>query len=100
MGDLERLERVLLDEQDGRALALISRMIWKICWTRIGERPSDGSSSSSTLGWRHQGPPDGEHLLLAARERAALLAAPLREAREELVDVLDVLGALAAFVRV
>ena len=31
-------------------LALISRMIAKICWTRIGARPSDGSSSSRTVG--------------------------------------------------
>ena len=30
--------------------SLISRIVWKTCWTRIGERPSDGSSRSRRRG--------------------------------------------------
>ena len=38
----------------------------------------------------HQGARDGEHLLLAARQRAAALAEPLGEAREQLEDAGEV----------
>ena len=53
--------------------ALIASIASKIAWTTSGARPSDGSSSSSTLGSGHQRARDREHLLLAARERAAAL---------------------------
>ena len=42
----------------------------KIWSTTIGASPSDGSSSSSSRGPRHQRAADREHLLLPARERA------------------------------
>ena len=74
LGDAERHQRVLLDQQHGRAAALMSLMMSKICSTRIGARPIDGSSSSSSFGPGHQRPPDRQHLLLAAGQRAAVLA--------------------------
>ena len=52
-------------------------MISKVRSTRLGARPSDGSSNSTSLGPRHQGARDRQHLLLAARERAGRLVAPL-----------------------
>ena len=52
VGELQRLEGVLLDQEDRDALA--RALIWpiasKICCTRNGARPSDGSSSSSSRG--------------------------------------------------
>ena len=45
---------------------------------------------------QHHGAADREHLLLAARERAGLLAVALLQAREIAVDALDVGGDLAA----
>ena len=42
----------------------------KISSTSSGARPSDGSSSMSRRGPRHERPADGEHLLLAAGEVA------------------------------
>src|SRR5262249_41571574 len=39
---------------------------------------------------RHQAAADGEHLLLAARERARALVAPLAQAREQPIDPLQV----------
>jgi len=48
------------------------------------------------LGARHEGPADGQHLLLAAGERAGELGAPLLELGEELVDPPEVAGGLGA----
>jgi hypothetical protein len=53
-----------------------------------GWMPSVGSSSSSTFGLRDERAADGELLLLAAREVAALAMAHLEEHREHRVDVL------------
>src|SRR6201999_499485 len=44
----------------------------------------------------HQRPADGEHLLLAARERAGPLAETLAQAREALQDLLRALRRLGA----
>ena len=70
---------------------LISTMISKIFSTKIGARPIEGSSSSSSFGWRHQRAPDRAHLLLAAGHRPRLLGLALGEAREEREDAVDVL---------
>ena len=48
----------------------------------IGARPIDSSSISSTAGLGRERPRHREHLLLAARQRARGLLAPLAEARE------------------
>ena len=58
--------------------------------TTSGARPNDGSSSSISRGAQHQRARHREHLLLAAGERAGLLAAPLVEAREVAVHALEV----------
>ena len=58
----------------------------KISAMTSGARPSDGSSSSSSRGSRHERATDGEHLLLAARERLGRLVRALLQHREERVD--------------
>ena len=65
-------------------------MISKMFFTKSGERPSDGSSSSSSLGLAMSPRADGQHLLLAARQGAAQLLLALLQAREEGEDPLDV----------
>ena len=55
-----------------------SRTMRKISRTTIGASPSDGSSSSSSRGMRHQRAGEREHLLLAARERAGALVGRAR----------------------
>ena len=69
---------------------LTSTTVSKIRSTKIGARPSDGSSSSRSFGLRHQRAPDRAHLLLAAGHRPGLLRAPLLEAREEREHALHV----------
>ena len=68
LGDAQGHQRVLLDEEDGRPRGVDALTISKICSTRIGARPIDGSSSSSTFG-RARRSADRQHLLLAARQR-------------------------------
>ena len=51
--------------------------------TICGARPSDGSSSSSSLRLGHQGAADRQLLLLAAGERAGRLVGALRQDREQ-----------------
>jgi hypothetical protein len=50
--------------------------------TMIGARPSSGSSSSSSR-VEHQRAAEGQHLLLAARQLRAEVAAALGQAREQ-----------------
>ena len=59
-------------------------------WVTSGARPSDGSSSSSSRGRRHERPGDGQHLLLAAGHGARRLVAALAEPGEDLVPAVDV----------
>ena len=65
------------------------RILNSSCVT-IGARPSDGSSSSTSLRPAHQRARDREHLLLAAAHAPRLLAAPVREAREHVVPAVHV----------
>src|SRR6266545_4431865 len=62
----------------GVPCALISRMISKMRSTKIGASPIEGSS-------------DRHHLLLAARQRPGFLILPFRQAREELIDAIEIL---------
>src|SRR5262249_62247886 len=96
VGQVEGHGRVLLHEDDGEAAA---RQL------ADGARDlahHDGSEAERRLveeqaaGPGHEPAPDGEHLLLAARERPAALLPPLAQPREELVDVLEVAGDGAA----
>ena len=63
-------------------------MISAIRSTSCGARPSDGSSSSSSFGSRHQRAADREHLLLAAGQQPGALLRGAPQAREELEDAL------------
>ena len=76
--------------------SLIVVMISKIRSTKIGARPIDGSSSSSSFGRAISAAADREHLLLAAGERPRLLALALGEAREEVEDAVEILVDVAA----
>ncbi len=69
-------------------------MIWKICWTRIGDEAEGGLVEEQDPRSGHERASDRQHLLLAAREGAALLAGPLPETGEEPVDVLHLLEVL------
>ena len=63
------------------ALSLL--MASKICRTISGASPSDGSSSSRQPRPAHQRARDRQHLLLAARQRAAALGEALLQPREQ-----------------
>ncbi len=54
--------------------------------TTFGAKPSDGSSSKSRRGSRHERAAEREHLLLAAGERSGALALALREAWKKSED--------------
>ena len=62
--------------------ALSLRMTSNICRAISGARPSEGSSSSSSRGRLIKRARDRQHLLLAARQRAAALVDALLEAAE------------------
>src|SRR5262245_61122186 len=88
--DLERLLRMLLDQDDGQRLLLDQ--------ARKGFQQTFDDDRRETLerlvheeqrGVAHQGTADGEHLLLAARDLVAHVAAPLRDAGEKVVDALQ-----------
>ena len=64
-------------------------MIANISATISGERPSDGSSSSSSRGCAISARGDRHHLLLTAGERAGGHVEAPRERREELADALE-----------
>ena len=74
VGDLQRGARVLLDQQDRHAASRAApTTMLKISRTISGARPSDGSSSISSFGLRHQRAAQREHLALAAGQRAGEL---------------------------
>src|SRR3954447_5190256 len=88
--DAEREVRVLLDEQDRRALLvdLGDRLVDPLHQDRRDAHRR--LVEEQQLGVGHQRAPDGEHLLLAARHRARLLLLALLETREQLEDTVHV----------
>ena len=56
----------------------------------MGESPSDGSSIRITLGRDISARPMGEHLLLAAAQRAGELTGALLQPREALENILEI----------
>ena len=56
--------------------------------TTIGASPMDGSSTMMSFGRGHERPADGQHLPLAAAQRARHLVPALLQDREPLVDPL------------
>jgi hypothetical protein len=79
---------VLLDHQDGRLLlAQALEQLEDLVYDDRGE-PQRGLVEQEQLRPRHERPPDGEHLLLAAGERPGGLAGALGEDGKQLVDPL------------
>ena len=72
---LDRITRVLLDQEHARA-GRVDRVLWcgKCPAPIMGARPSDGSSMQDETGLRHHRAAERKHLLLAAGERAGILA--------------------------
>ena len=79
VGDVERHQRVLLDEQDRRPLLVdLDDRSRRSCRRRSARGPSRARRASAARP-RHQRAADRAHLLLAARHRPRLLASPLGE---------------------
>src|SRR5919197_294575 len=85
--DVERHQGVLLDEQDRRAL----RDDLADPLDEDRREPHRRLIEQQQLRARHQRPADRHHLLLAARERSGLLCLALGEAREQLVNAVEIL---------
>ncbi len=90
--ELQRKARVLFDDQHGDPLLQIDALHDAKDFLHHERRESEGGFiEQHQPGAQHKGTGDRQHLLLATRERAGLLAEPFREARkiaEQPVDVL------------
>src|SRR5262249_16277370 len=101
IAELEGFRDTLLDQKDGYAMMAVDEL------DAIKNGVNDGRCKSHGGFIEHQqirrggeAPPDREHLLVAARERARELVAPLGEDREKLNYCLQQLGAArSAFAR-
>src|SRR5216684_8690149 len=101
MGVAQRHVGVLLGQQDRDLLALVEVLddledlldeLRRQAHRRLVEQDGGGPA--------HQGAADRRHLLLAARGVASLAGAPVPEPREVVVDLLEVVGDLAALAAV
>ena len=91
VGEVERHRRVLLHHQHADALLLVHRAQDAEQLLHDERREAEGGLvQQHELGPQHERARHREHLLLAARERAGLLRAPLLEAREVAVHALQV----------
>ena len=90
MGDRQRHRGVLLDHQDGGALSVDGLDDVEHLLDQHRREAHRRLVHQQQPRPRHQRAPDREHLLLAARQRAAVLVGPLLEAREQRVDALEV----------
>ena len=86
VGEGERELHVLLGEQDGQTLALEPRDLLAEVVHDEGGEPLRRLVEQQQLGVAHQRAGDGEHLLLAAGEVAALTGRQLPQLREEVID--------------
>ena len=89
--DLQRHVGVLLDQQHGDALAVDLPDDGEDVLHHQGRKAQGGLIQHHQLGAGHQRPAHGQHLLLAAGERAGQLPAALLQTGEQLVDPLEVL---------
>jgi hypothetical protein len=85
-GKLQRTVHVLLDEQDRHALAVHPGKCFVQGVDRHRREPERELVADQQPGLGHQGAPNCEHLLLAARQRAGALLSPFRQHRERVVD--------------
>src|SRR6266571_7618193 len=90
VGDAERHRRVLLHQEDGRALPVDVADRREDLLDEHGRQAHARLVEQQEPRARHQGAPDCQHLLLASRERARDLRDPLPETREQLEDTLQV----------
>src|SRR5256884_3253342 len=87
IGHGECLGSVLLDQQDGRALAVDVTNDVEDLIDEDGRQSERGLVEEQHLGLGHQPAGDGQHLLLASREGAANLVQALPDPWEESQDV-------------
>jgi hypothetical protein len=93
---LQDLLHILLDDQDREAVSPDAPHQLEDLLDRQGRQPGRGLVHQQQLRPRHQCPADRAHLLFAARQCAGELAAPLPEARKQLVDPGEALAELPA----
>ena len=82
--------RVLLDHEHGESLFVQLAQGLEDPLDRQGSQAHGGLVEQQQGGPAHQGPADGQHLLLPAGERLRPSAPALAEEGEQLVDVGDV----------
>ena len=90
----ERHHGVLLDEQDGVRLRHW-RSAANTAFTTMGASRATARRGAAAAGG-HERPADGDHLLLAARQRPALAVAELAQRGEQVVDVVERVAVVAA----
>src|SRR2546427_11148573 len=88
-GGVERQRDVLLDEKNGHPVPVKRVHDLLDLGDHPGHEPFGGLVEQDDLRLEHHRARDGEHLLLAARQRPARLTAPLSQDREVAVDLLE-----------
>jgi hypothetical protein len=88
VGDLQGQAGVLLHQEDGLPLPVELLYGLKDEVHQDRGQAHGGLVHEEDAGVLHQGPADGQHLLLASGKRAPLLVPPLVEAGEEGEDLL------------
>ena len=97
--ELERDRDVLLDQHAGEALAVEVAHASQHALHDRRRQAQRGLVEHHQIRRAHQAAADGEHLLLAARQRAGGLRAPLGEHRKQRIDAIEIVRALAARAR-
>ena len=98
-GELERDRHVLLDQHAGEPVAVQVTHGLQDALHDGGRQAQRGLVEHDELGRAHQTAADGEHLLLAARQRAGGLRAALGQHREQRIDPLQIARAVGAGAR-
>ena len=83
-GEGERRLDVLLDEQEGESGPMERAERLEDALDHAGRESERGLVEHEQRGVRHEGAPDGEHLLLSAGERSRALPPALGQARKEI----------------
>src|SRR5215470_789535 len=96
IGHGESEGEVLLHEEDGQSLALELADHPPHLAHEEGSQPLRGLVEEEEVGIAHERAPDGQHLLLAARELVGAVASALAQPREELVHALQAPAPAAA----
>src|SRR4051794_33585061 len=91
MGDLERLEGVLLDEKHGFTFAVDLLDDLENPLNDLRRKPQTGLIQEQEFGMPHQSPADCQHLLLSAGEGTGVLTPTLLESRKKAENGLQIL---------